>query len=42
VFLRDFGRSALRDAGLERLAEGFAHRLELDAVEHVLEEAAPG
>ena len=34
------GRLALRDAGLERGAERVAHRLELDAVEHVLEEAA--
>src|SRR5712691_8945415 len=30
----------LRDAGLERGRDGLAHGLELDAVEHVLEEAA--
>ena len=33
-------RLALRDAGFERFAQGLAHGLELDAVEHVLEEAA--
>ena len=33
-------RLPLRDAGLERFAERFPHRLELDSVEHVLEEAA--
>src|SRR6185295_16332288 len=32
--------SGLRDAGFERGAERFAHGLQLDAVEHVLEEAA--
>src|SRR4051794_20578981 len=30
----------LRDAGFERGAEGFAHGLQLDAVQDVLEEAA--
>ena len=34
------GRLALRNAGFERGAERLAHRLELDAVEHVGEEAA--
>ena len=32
--------SGLWDARLERGAECFVHRLELDPVEHVLEEAA--
>src|SRR5581483_7942828 len=32
--------TALRDAGLERRTKRLAHGLELDAVEHVLEEAA--
>src|SRR5947208_15478960 len=33
-------RLFVRDAGFERGRDGLAHRLELDAVEHVLEEAA--